>query len=73
MSQIMSLLGFPNQLYFIADLAGHFAVWAASEEAKFLHGRFVWARWDVDELRSGPAREMIDSDPNYLKVGVKGL
>ncbi|KAK3191219.1 hypothetical protein K4F52_002809 [Lecanicillium sp. MT-2017a] len=55
------------------DLAGHFAVWAASEEAKFLHGRFVWARWDVDELSHGPARRMINSDPNYLKVGVKGL
>ena len=32
------------------NLAGNFAVWLASPEAAFLHGRFVWAEWDVDEL-----------------------
>lgn len=57
----------------LEDLPGHFAVWAASEEAKFLHGRFVWAKWDVTELRKGPLREMIDADPEFLQVGVKGM
>ncbi|CAM1507860.1 Fc.00g047080.m01.CDS01 [Cosmosporella sp. VM-42] len=33
-------------------LAGDFTVWAASDEAKFLNGRFVWATWDVNELIS---------------------
>ncbi|RFU26871.1 hypothetical protein B7463_g9468, partial [Scytalidium lignicola] len=55
------------------NLPGHFAVWAASSEASFLHGRFVWASWDVDELKKGKIREQIDSDPDFLKVGVKGL
>jgi len=53
-------------------MPGHFAVWAASAEASFLHGRFVWARWDVDELRSGELRERIDKDPYFLKIGVIG-
>lgn len=34
------------------SLAADFAVWAASTEAKCLHGRFVWASWDVDELKA---------------------
>lgn len=55
------------------DLPGHFAVWAASEEAKFLHGRFVWAKWDVTELRKGQLRKMIDADSEFLQVGVKGM
>jgi hypothetical protein len=56
-----------------ADLPGHFAVWAASEQAEFLHGRFVWSAWDVDELATGEIRQRIADDPNYLKVGVIGL
>ncbi|KAH0538853.1 hypothetical protein FGG08_004570 [Glutinoglossum americanum] len=55
------------------NLPGHFAVWAASPDAAFLHGRFVWACWDVDELRTGEIRKRIDADPDYLKIGVKGL
>lgn len=58
---------------FLEDLPGQFAVWAASEEAKFLHGRFVWAKWDVTELREGPLREKIDTDPEFLQVSVKGM
>ncbi|GIC92414.1 SDR family NAD(P)-dependent oxidoreductase [Aspergillus udagawae] len=33
-------------------LVGDFVVWATTEEAKFLAGRFVWANWDVQELLS---------------------
>lgn len=57
----------------LEHLAGQFAVWAASPEARFLHGRFVWAAWDVDELREGPVRERIDGDVHFLKVGVVGI
>lgn len=57
----------------LEDLPGQFAVWAASEEAKFLHGRFVWAKWDVAELCKGPLRERIDKDPEFLQVNVKGM
>ena len=55
------------------DLPAHFAVWAASREAAFLHGRFVWSEWDVEELKAGPTREKIDSDHTYLQIGVHGL
>ena len=54
------------------QLPGDFAVWAAYEEAEFLHGRFVWAKWDVEELMSGPLRKKIESDPSLFRVGVSG-
>lgn len=55
------------------DLPGRFAVWAASPEARFLHGRFAWAEWDVDDLSSGHLRRKIDEDASFLKIGVVGL
>ncbi|KAI0125759.1 hypothetical protein BJ170DRAFT_632400 [Xylariales sp. AK1849] len=55
------------------NLPGQFAVWAASPEASFLHGRFVWNEWDVDELKTGEIRKRIEEDPAYLQIGVKGL
>ena len=33
-------------------LAGQFFVWATTDEAEFLSGRFVWAEWDIDELKA---------------------
>lgn len=57
----------------LEDLPGAFAVWAASPEAAFLHGRFVWTAWDVEELKSGPLREKLEKDRNFLKVSVNGL
>jgi len=57
----------------LEDLPGSFAVWAASPEATFLHGRFVWAAWDVEELKSGPLREKLEKDANFLKVSVNGI
>ncbi|KAK8097046.1 hypothetical protein PG999_012990 [Apiospora kogelbergensis] len=56
-----------------ADLPGQFAVWAASPEAAFLHGRFVWNEWDVDEMKSGELRKKIDEDPTFLQIGVHGI
>lgn len=32
------------------NLPGHFYVWLASSEARFLRGKFVWANWDADEM-----------------------
>jgi hypothetical protein len=37
----------------VVDLPAHFMVWAASDEARFLNGKSVWANWDVDELKAG--------------------
>ncbi|OCT46918.1 putative oxidoreductase [Cladophialophora carrionii] len=34
------------------DLPGHFCVWLASQEAKFLKSKTVWANWDADEMMS---------------------
>lgn len=57
----------------LENVPGGFSVWAASPEASFLHGRFVWVTWDVEDLASGEVRAQIDADPWLLKVGVKGL
>ncbi|TVY35854.1 Short chain dehydrogenase citE, partial [Lachnellula cervina] len=32
-------------------LAGDFTIWAASPEAAFVNGKFLWCNWDVDELK----------------------
>lgn len=34
------------------NLPAHFLVWATSEEAKFLKNKFVFANWDVEELKA---------------------
>ncbi|KAE9401800.1 short-chain dehydrogenase/reductase [Gymnopus androsaceus JB14] len=55
-------------------LPADFSVWAASPEAAWLHGRFVWAHWDVDELRSDPeVLKRLEEEKGYLMVGVQGL
>jgi len=55
------------------ELTGAFAVWAASKEAAFLHGRFVWCSWDVEEMATGEFRKSIDEDPYFLKASIVGL
>ncbi|KAK4063470.1 uncharacterized protein Triagg1_9347 [Trichoderma aggressivum f. europaeum] len=55
------------------SLPSSVAIWAASDEAAFLHGRFIWSAWDVEELRSGPLRERIEQDEQYLRIGVHGV
>jgi hypothetical protein len=44
-------------------------VWLASEEAKFLKGKFVWVNWDVDELKAN-AKEI--ESTNLLTLGLQG-
>lgn len=48
-------------------------MWAASDEAAFLNGRFIWASWDVEELASGELEKRLEKDENFLRVGVHGL
>ncbi|KAF7563166.1 hypothetical protein G7046_g959 [Stylonectria norvegica] len=50
------------------SLAGDFVVWSASEEAKFLNGRFVWAAWDVDELKA--LKSEIEADKSKFTLGL---
>ncbi|KAE9389715.1 short-chain dehydrogenase/reductase [Gymnopus androsaceus JB14] len=55
-------------------LPADFSVWAASPEAAWLHGRFVWAHWDVDELKADPeVLRRLEEEKGYLQVGVQGL
>ncbi|KAI0966500.1 hypothetical protein F4678DRAFT_288118 [Xylaria arbuscula] len=63
----------PNLPWDHDDLPGHYAVWTASDEAAFLHGRYTYTEWDVTELQSGKIREKIDNDPKFLKLGMGGL
>ena len=57
----------------IDRLTGGFAVWAASEQAAFLHGRYAWSSWDVEELASGELRKRLDEDYYFLRSTVAGL
>ncbi|KAJ3835652.1 short-chain dehydrogenase/reductase [Lentinula raphanica] len=55
-------------------LPADFSVWAASPEAAWLHGRFVWAHWDVDELRADKVFcSQLEKEGGFLKVAVQGL
>ncbi|KAJ5428813.1 hypothetical protein N7445_010267 [Penicillium cf. griseofulvum] len=54
------------------NLPGNFAVWVASPKAAFLHGRFVWAKWDVEEL-SSRFQDEIQHNANFLQIGVHGI
>ena len=51
-------------------LPGHFCAWLglSGEEADFLHGRFVWAQWNIDELIA--LRKKVEGNPSYLKIGL---
>ena len=55
------------------DLPGDFAVWAASEQAKFAHGRMLAAHWDVDELKASTAGEIAAKNSSLLKIGLLGV
>ena len=50
------------------DLPAHFALWLSGPESDFLHGRFVWAQWDVDELIA--LKEKLEKEPNVLTMGL---
>ncbi|KAF2500620.1 NAD(P)-binding protein [Lophium mytilinum] len=54
------------------NLAGAFAVWAASKEAAFLHGRYVMTSWDVNELAQNDGATLKE-DADYLRIGMIGL
>lgn len=51
----------------VAELPAHFAVWLCSPEAEFVKGRFLWAAWDVDELKK--KQDVIEKNPEQLMVG----
>lgn len=50
-----------------ASLPGAFAVWCASADSESLRGKFLWANWDVEELK---ARE--SQGTQQLTMGLLG-
>lgn len=52
-----------------AGLPAGFMVWLASPEGRFLKGRYLWANWDVDELK---ARKGEIEESNLLEIGLIG-
>ncbi|KAF1914811.1 putative oxidoreductase [Ampelomyces quisqualis] len=50
-------------------LPASFYVWLASGEGEFLRGKFLWANWDVEELKR--LRERIEGS-RWLNVGLQG-
>lgn len=64
----------PSQVHvltsMVVKLPAHFLLWMTSPEARFLRGRFVWANWDVKQLK---AREKeIEESPQMLTSNVLG-
>ncbi|USW52959.1 Putative short-chain dehydrogenase/reductase SDR, NAD(P)-binding domain superfamily [Septoria linicola] len=53
------------------SLSANMALWLSTAAAAFLHGRFVWANWDVDELMR--RKEEIVGNHGFLKVGITGV
>ncbi|RMD39681.1 hypothetical protein DV735_g5448, partial [Chaetothyriales sp. CBS 134920] len=49
-------------------LPAHFALWLAGPQSDFLHGKFLWANWDVDELIG--LRHRILGDSGFLTIGL---
>ncbi|PYH43075.1 SDR family oxidoreductase [Aspergillus saccharolyticus JOP 1030-1] len=43
----VKMVGFEDNV----DLPASFYVWLASPEARFLKGKYLWANWDVNELK----------------------
>lgn len=53
----------------LVSLPASFMLWLASPEARFLNGRFLWANWDVDELKA-QAKEI--EEGTRFSVGLVG-
>ena len=51
------------------SLPASFNVWLASPEARFLKGKFLWAYWDVDELKA-QAKQL--EEGTQLSIGLVG-
>jgi NAD(P)-dependent dehydrogenase (short-subunit alcohol dehydrogenase family) len=55
--------------FVLVDLPAYFAVWLSSPEADFVKGRFLWANWDVNELKNRAQ----DITENKLRTGLIGF
>lgn len=53
------------------DLPAGWCVWASTKQASFLHGRFLWTEWGVDELEG--MKDWLLSNPGLLRMGLQGV
>ena len=53
-----------------AELPGNFVVWLTTAEADFLNGRFMYANWDIEELKKRK-KEIVQE--NLLTLTLKGM
>ena len=51
-------------------LPAHFMLWAASPEASFAAGRFIWSNWDVNQLKA--IEKQFQEDELFLTTGMLG-
>jgi hypothetical protein len=51
-------------------LSAHFILWAASPEAAFAAGRFLWCEWDVTQLKAEAKK--FQEDQLFLTTGILG-
>ena len=63
-------IGCSDSDFDIVSLPAAFHVWLASPEARFLKGKFLWANWDVDELK---ARADEIKNSSLLTVALNGV
>ncbi|KAH8701692.1 oxidoreductase [Talaromyces proteolyticus] len=61
----VAAIGFEDHV----SLPASFNVWLASPEARFLKGKYLWANWDVDELKA--RAEEIETSAQ-LTIGLAG-
>jgi NAD(P)-dependent dehydrogenase (short-subunit alcohol dehydrogenase family) len=54
---------------FIEDLSGRFMAWLCTSDAQFLKGKYVWANWDVEELKAMASE--LQSSPKF-STGLNG-
>jgi hypothetical protein len=51
-----------------ASLPAGTMVWLTSSEAEFLKGKYIWANWDIEEMKAR-AEEIGGSDLLTMKLG----
>lgn len=68
-SEIGSQLEYYEANFDLVSLPGSFNLWLASPEARFLKGKYLYANWDVEELKAR-AKEIESSE--QLSIGLVG-
>lgn len=54
----------------IAELPGSYVIWLCTPDADFLKGRFMYANWDIEELKA--QKEQILKE-NLLTLTLRGM